>query len=209
MRGPHTAAFFLMLASVGLCCSPSRARFAPPEGSPEPPDGEGWFCSHATTPHEVSWCKREREACDKYRARMIKEKLEFFEVPGPAPDSFGMRPPSARVAGLGGGDEEAPLEEGPDTPGENSPDSSNLGEICAIDPSACPSVSSRRSVPTYSSCVTRPSAFCSAYYHEFNYYRRDKENEWHHFCAETRADCEAWRALWHLHVVKLPCEREP
>ena len=210
MRVPLVALLVLTLAGAALGCSPSRARHAPPEGSPQPPDGEGWFCAHATTPHHVSWCTRERKACEKYRAEMVKAKRAFEEVSALAPDSFGMRP-SARVAGPGGGDDEVPPEEGPEAPSEDTPGSSSLGELCAIDPASCPSVSSepRSSVPTYSGCVARPSAFCSAFYHEYNYYRRDKDNEWRHFCAETKADCDTWRDLWHLHLVKRPCERVP
>ncbi|MDC0747497.1 hypothetical protein [Polyangium mundeleinium] len=203
MRGPHLVALSLLLSVAGLCCGPSRARFAPPEGAPEPPEGAGWFCAHAITPHDVSWCKRKRDACEKYHKRMIQAKREFLEVPERAPHSSRMRPETAPVAGPGGGDDELPESEEPPVP---EPPSQELEGICELDPSACPSVSPRSSVPTYSNCAPRPNAFCTAYYHEFNFYRRDKENEWRHFCAETREACEAWREDWHLHLVKRPCE---
>ena len=215
MRAPSIVALALALSVVGICCGPSRARYAPPDGAPEPPEGAGWFCAHAITPHEVSWCKRELRACDKYRAKMVKAKESFPVVPERIPATSSVRPESTPVAGPGGGDdvagegagaEEAPSGEIPEAPGQNAQE---LGSICALDPSACPSLSYDVSVPTYSRCGARSSAFCSAYYHEFNFYRRDKDNEWRHFCAETKEDCEAWRELSHIHLVKRPCEPVP
>ncbi|TKD09450.1 hypothetical protein [Polyangium fumosum] len=202
MRGPHLAALSLVLSVAGLCCGPSRARFAPPAGAPEPPDGEVWFCAHAITPHDVSWCKRERDACETYRTNMIKAKREFLEVPERDPHSSRMRPETTPVAGPGG-DDEIPESEEPPQPETNS---QGLEGICALNPSSCRMVSPRPSVPTYSNCAPRPNAFCTAYYHEYNSYRRDKENEWRHFCAETREACEAWREDWHLHLTKRPCK---
>ncbi|MDI1449760.1 hypothetical protein [Polyangium sp. 6x1] len=215
MRARPIVALALALSIAGICCGPSRARHAAPDGAPEPPEGEGWFCAHAITPHEVSWCKRERSACDKVRAKMIKAKEAFPVVPERIPATSRVRPESAPVAGPGGGDDvegegggddAAPSSEIPEAPSGNALESQS---ICSIDPSACPSRSYGDSVPTYSSCGARSSAFCSAYYHEYNSYRRDKDNEWRHFCAETKEDCEAWRALWHIHLVKRPCEPVP
>jgi hypothetical protein len=206
-RPLRAAIILIVLVSIGFACGSKRAKYAPPSDPPEPPDGEGWYCFHATSPHAVSACKRDRAACDKVRASYAADKTEMEEVSGkatsiaPAPVAKGFL--AAPI------DEENDEMKGEGEPPEAAPEQ-GLGNICSIDPAACPSIDIRRhSVPTYSMCAPQKRAYCSAYYHEFNYYRRDEENHWRHFCAETAQSCETWRELWHLHIVKRPCEPTP
>jgi hypothetical protein len=203
----RAAIILIVLASIGFACGSKRAKYAPPSDPPEPPDGEGWYCFHATSPHAISACKRDRVACDKARASYAADKTEMEEVSGKATSIAPVSVPKRFLATPI--DEEKNEIEGDDAPPESEQQGQSLGTICSIDPAACSSIDiHRRSVPTYSTCASQKRAYCSAYYHEFNFYR-DDENHWRHFCAETAKSCEAWRELWHLHLVKRPCELTP
>lgn len=191
----------VLLHGLGVGCGSNRPRFAPPEDEPEPPEGEEWFCFHATTLHHVSVCKREVQRCEKTRklfAASDEEMREYITPTAPPPQPAPPPPPQP-----------------PPTPeddnevsdqGDTQPEPDQLIGICSIDPGACPMVIERRfSKPAYSACGSKTTAVCSAYYHEFNYWRPNEETHWKYFCAENMTDCESWRELSHLHLAKRPC----
>lgn len=207
LRNPEQMGLGLMvfLLAVAPDCASKHARYGRPMGAPEPPDGEGWYCFHSTSPHAISVCKRDVEACDKSLAQHRADKTKIEEIPEkPLSHSTGSVPPG--LLGFAADDNVAVDEPEPqDTPfPPESPD--QAVEICQIDPMACPGPRiSKQSVPTYSSCEPKTKAFCSPYYHEYNFYRKDDENHWRFLCTETAQSCSAWRELMHLHLVKLPC----
>lgn len=193
------------LGLVALACAGSRPKFAPPEDAPAFPEGDGWYCFHAFTPHHASVCKRELDKCTKVRASVVASKTaleEYILSPPPEPP----KPPSAEPSPAPHqADPDFPEGEYPEDPGAS--DSSGLSDLCSIDPGACPADPGPRfSIPEYSACDTRPAAFCSAYYHEFNYWKPHEETHWKYFCASKQEDCEHWRGLLHLHLAKQPCK---
>lgn len=194
-----------MLGSSSLECGPKWAKYAPPADEPTPPAGQDWYCFHATSPHAISVCKRERDECEKVRKKYAADTSEMEEVSGKPKAQLDAGASRSLIGFVNDEDQESVLSEGEAQPPPPE-GSEQLQNICAIDPGSCPQFeSSRRSRPTYSACELRTRAYCSAYYHEFNFYRRDEDTHWRIYCAETAQDCETWRDAWHLHLVKRAC----
>jgi len=199
-------ALAFLLGCALLSCGKSRAKYAPPDGEPEPPEGKGWYCFHATSPHNISVCTRKSEHCQEILGVMRTDKEKEREVE-PSRKTSRISTPQ-RLALFGDVEPPDPGGEEPAegyAPAEPNPEGQSLEGICEIDPSACSYHERAWSIPTYSSCAPLPRASCSAYYHEFNYYRKDEETRWGYMCTENEVDCQAWRELSHLHLVKRPC----
>lgn len=200
------ATLVLVIAAIGAGCIGKRAKFAPPSDAPEPPPGNGWYCFHATTPHAISSCSRDMKTCTRVHKAYAVDKTEKTEGTPEKPRTEVPVHGAGAFLATPGEDDELERNDEPAQPESGEA----LSGICSIDPSACPMVDPiRQSIPEYSTCSAKERAYCSAFYHEYNFWRPYKENHWHYFCAESAEHCEAWRDLWHLHLVKRPCTPVP